>query len=255
MHYLSLLSTLITFVFTYAVFARYRQRGGAHLFLWGIGLVLYGLGTFSEIILGFTFNAWVLKLWYLTGAMLTAPWLGQGTINLLVRKARITRAANVVLLLVSLLSLVLVVLLPVNADAAALYNPALPASSSNPAFGNLLNSRGEPLAQYQAIIQTKGLVLILTILLNTYGTLALVGGAIYSSYIFWRKKVLANRMIGNVLIAAGGLMPAMGGTFVRAGMADWLYVSEFIGVILMFIGFIQATAAQPARQAEPSVAD
>jgi hypothetical protein len=60
-----------------------------------------------------------------------------------------------------------------------------------------------------------------------------VGGAIYSAFLFWRKKILANRMFGNVLIAAGALSPAMGGTMLKAGYADMLYLSEFIGAILM----------------------
>jgi hypothetical protein len=33
---------------------------------------------------------------------------------------------------------------------------------------------------------------------------------------------------------------------------DWLYLSELIGVILMFAGFTQATA-RPAAQAQPAV--
>jgi Na+/phosphate symporter len=76
MTFLPYLSTLVTFVFAVAVFTRHRQRGGVHLLLWSIGLLFYGLGTMSEIVLSLTFNAFVLKLWYLMGAMLTAAWLG-----------------------------------------------------------------------------------------------------------------------------------------------------------------------------------
>lgn len=238
MHYLSLITTLVTFGFIIAVLSRYSRRGGTHLLLWGVGLVFYGLGTLSEVILGFTFNEIVLKAWYLAGAMLTAAWLGQGTINLLVRKKGVAMALNIGLLLVSALAVVLLFALPVNTAAAAAYKPAVPASQ-----------------QYKAILSTGGLLLVLTILLNIYGTLALVGGALYSSFIFWRKRVLASRMIGNILIAAGGLMPAMGGTFVRAGMVDWLYISEFAGVILMFLGFLQATASQPVNVSAPLPAD
>ena len=89
----------------------------------------------------------------------------------------------------------------------------------------------------------------LTILLNIYGTLTLVGGALYSAYLFWRKKVLANRMFGNILIAAGALMPATAGTFVQAGLVDWLYLSELLGVLLMFSGFVLATASKPVEKA------
>jgi hypothetical protein len=86
-----------------------------------------------------------------------------------------------------------------------------------------------------------GVTLILTILLNIYGTITLVGGAIYSAYLFWRKSILADRMIGNLFIAGGALMPAMAGSFIKAGLLDWLYLSEMIGVVGMYIGFVLAT--------------
>ena len=80
-----------------------------------------------------------------------------------------------------------------------------------------------------------------------------MGGAIYSAIIFWRKQVLFNRMIGNVLIAVGALAPAMAGSFVKMGLVDGLYLSELLGVVLMYIGFIQATTV-PARESAPAAA-
>jgi hypothetical protein len=222
MTFLPYLSTLVTFAFAAAVFNRYRQRGGIHLLLWSIGLLFYGLGTVSEIILSLTFNAFVLKLWYLTGAMLTAAWLGQGTMHLLVRKANLATTLTWILAAVSALAFILIFLAPTTGAA---YNVAHPASE-----------------QYKDILTRNGLTITLTILLNIYGTLALVGGAIYSAFLFWRKKVLANRMFGNILIAAGALSPALGGSFLKAGITDMLYVSELFGAILMFIGFMLATA-------------
>ncbi len=234
MHYLPILSTIITFAFAFAVFNRFKIRHGAHLLLWSIGLALYGLGTLTEVISLFTFSPIALKLWYLCGAMLTAAWLGQGTINLLVRRRGIAPALNIVLLVFSLLALVLVLLAPIT-PAAASYNPAQPLS-----------------AQYKDILTRSTWVVLLTILLNTYGTLTLVGGAIYSAYIFWRKRVLFNRMIGNILIAAGAILPAMGGSFVQMGLPDFLYLSEFLGAILMYVGFLQATQAVPLKAPSPA---
>jgi hypothetical protein len=72
-----------------------------------------------------------------------------------------------------------------------------------------------------------------------------VGGAIYSAYLFWRKQVLLNRVLGNILIAAGALSPAMAGTFIKAGLADMLYPSELVGVIVMYIGFLLAVTHRP----------
>ena len=77
------------------------------------------------------------------------------------------------------------------------------------------------------------------------------GGALYSAYLFWRKQVLLNRVLGNVLIAAGALAPAMAGSFVKAGLADVLYVSELIGAILMFAGFYLSTTRATIPVATP----
>lgn len=231
MKYIPIFSTVATLIFTLAVFWRYRQKGGAHLLLWGIGLIFYGLGTLSEVVLGFSYHPLALRLWYLSGAMLTAAWLGQGTINLLVRRRNIVWALNFLLAALSLVSLALTLSAPMTASIS--YNINLPASE-----------------QYKDILQRNGAMIALTVFLNIYGTLALVGGALLSAFLFWRKKVLLNRVIGNILIAAGALLPATAGALVQAGLVDWLYLSEFLGVVLMYLGFVQATAAQPAVKPE-----
>jgi hypothetical protein len=229
MNFIPLLSTVITFIFAASVLNRYQHRKGKHLLMWGIGLILYGLGTLSEVILGFTFNEFVLKIWYVSGAMLTAAWLGQGTIWLLVRRPGVARWLTYILAGVSLLAVVLVMSAPINPGAS--YDLARPISE-----------------QYKEFLTRNGMIIALTIILNIYGTIALVGGALYSAYLFLRKQVLINRVIGNILIAAGAMFPAMAGSFVGAGLVDMLYLSELLGVILMYIGFLQATVTRPVEQ-------
>ncbi len=236
MHYLPFLSTLVTFAFAAAVFIRYLRRRGPHLLMWTIGLLFFGIGTLAEVLLAFSFNGVVLKLWYLSGAMLTAAWLGQGSVHLLIRKRGVAWTLTGILAAVSLLAAVLVLSAPITSAASA-YHVALPISS-----------------QYKDILTRGGATIALTILLNIYGTLTLVGGAIYSAIIFLRKHVLVNRMIGNILIAIGALAPAMAGSFVKLGLVDGLYLSELVGVVLMYIGFIQATTA-PARETVPAGAN
>jgi len=236
LNYLPILTTIITFVFAAAVFSRFRTRHGAYLLFWFIGLVMYGIGALTEVILLFTFNAVALKLWYLCGAMLTAAWLGQGTINLLIRRRGIATTLNYALVIVSLLAFVLVVFATIT-PAAANYHLTQPLSS-----------------QYKAILTRPGILVLLTILLNTYGTLTLVGGALYSAYIFWRKRILFNRMVGNILIAVGAILPALGGSFIHLGLPDILYISEFLGAILMYVGFLQATAPETVKSSTPASA-
>lgn len=233
MHYLPFLSTLVTFAFAAAVFTRFLKRRGPHLLLWTFGLVFYGIGTLAEVLLGFTFTELVLKLWYLSGAMLTAAWLGQGSIHLLVRKRSVALTMTLILAAVSLLAATLVLLAPMTSGVSS-YHVTQPISS-----------------QYKDILTRSGLIVALTILLNLYGTLTLIGGAIYSAVIFWRKRVLFNRMIGNVLIAVGAMSPAMAGSFVKIGLPDLLYFSELIGVVVMYVGFLQATT-MPRRETVPA---
>ena len=227
-HVLPFLSTGIMLVFTVAVLGRYVQRRGRpHLLLWGFGLALYTVGTFTEAYLAVSWSPLMLRLWYLCGAMLTAAWLGQGTIYLLIRKPGVAHALTGLLLIVSVAAIGGVFAAPLDASAFRL---GIPISS-----------------QYRDILTRSGLIILLTILLNVYGTVGLIGGALWSAYLFWRKRVLPNRVLGNVFIALGAFFPASAGTLIKLGFADWLYLSELLGATLMFAGFWIATQPQPAE--------
>jgi hypothetical protein len=92
----------------------------------------------------------------------------------------------------------------------------------------------------------------LTPFFNLYGTVALVGGAIYSAYSFWRKRILLHRTIGSILIAVGAIAPAFGGAFSRFGIPNALYIGELFGAVLMFMGFIQATTPMQEKSGDLS---
>jgi hypothetical protein len=49
------------------------------------------------------------------------------------------------------------------------------------------------------------------------------------------------------LIAAGAILPAIGGSFIKMGLPDYLYLSEFLGAILMYIGFLQSIIPVPVK--------
>lgn len=235
MLYLPYLTSSIALIFTVILVLRYRRKGGMHLLLWTFGMFLYFLSTFCEIILSIQLSEAALKVWYIAGAMLVAAWLGQGTVHLLIRKGKIAMSLTCVLAAVSLLAALLVVMAPLT-GAQAGYNVSLPASE-----------------QYKEVMTRGGLIILLTILLNLYGTVTLVGGALYSAFLFWRKEILSNRMFGNILIAVGALSPAMGGSFLKAGLVDILYLSELAGIILMFAGFLLATAGKDVKVSTPSL--
>src|SRR5512140_1103862 len=84
--FLPFLSTAIMLGFTIYVLQRFAVRRAPHFLFWGIGLAMFGAGSFAEAYLSISWNRWVFFVWYLFGAALNAAWIGHGTLNLLVRK-------------------------------------------------------------------------------------------------------------------------------------------------------------------------
>ncbi len=225
---LPLISSTVSFVFAILIFKRYLIRHGSHLLLWGIGMVMYGLGGFCEFFHGaFGWNPLIFRLWYLFGAMLVAAWLGQGTVYLLAKH----RWADILMILLGLASLY---------GAFRVFGAQLDPAQ----MGASLHTGSE--LSGKAIVSSG--VRTLTPFFNVYGTLTLVGGAAYSVYIFWRKRILLHRVLGNVLIAVGALLPAFGGTFSRFGIPGALYISELLGAVLMFIGFVRSTSPAAGKK-------
>ncbi len=202
-------SSILSFVFAFFVFKRYLSRRGPYLLLWGIGMVFYGIGGFCEAYYAAAgWNPVIFRFWYLFGALLVAAWLGQGTVYLLAKK----KWANILMVVLALGSLY-----GAMRVFGAQLDPALMTQGLH--TGSEMSGRA---------IVTSG-VRTLTPFFNLYGTVTLVGGALYSAWIFWRKRVLLHRTIGNILIACGALMPAFGGTFSRFGIGGALVYERIPG--------------------------
>jgi hypothetical protein len=230
--FLPFLSGLVSFIFAFLILKRYQERGGTHHLLWGIGMVFYGIGGFCEAFYGaLGWNSIVYRLWYLFGAILVAAWLGQGTVYLLAKR----HWANILMVVLALASLY-----GAWRIITAELDPSLMASSLH--TGSELSG--------QAIV-TPG-VRMLTPFFNLYGTLTLVGGAVWSAWIFWRKRVLLNRALGNVLIAVGAILPAFGGIFSRMGISHALYICEFLGAVLIFAGYLRSIMPMKSEAVQPA---
>jgi hypothetical protein len=219
----SAISAVVSGVATVFVFRRWNEKHRPHLAAWGIGLLLFFIASLSQTILAVTWSPIAFALWYWCGALAAPPWLGQGTIYLLVRRGSIARNVQMALLLVCIMTLPWALFLtPLNPAA---WHPGV----------NLL-------AIINQVMQ-KGGVRGFVPVMNVWGTVALVGGALYSARLFRRKQILPSRVAGNWLIAAGGLLPAFGGALISLGVPDLKYVGDMLGVILIFAGFLVATKA------------
>lgn len=269
-HILPFISTAIMLVFIGSVLQRYLVRRQAHFLFWGIGLAMFGAGSFAEAYLALAWNKWVFFAWYLFGAALNAAWLGHGTLYLLVRKKWV-HLVTVLLVLGSLYAGSLMLQAMPKLDEAVFTTDkiiseqygtkVLEAGEAAPAGALTINTthRGEEVTAVRGILPLGTPVRLTTPFFNIYGLLTLVGGAIYSAYLFWRKRVMPNRVIANVLIAAGALLIGFASTLTRLGYGEYLYVGELLSAILMFAGFQLAAKPQPdevvIRKPIPASAD
>jgi hypothetical protein len=236
---IGLLTTIVSGVMALLLLNRYRLRGGTHQLLWGLGLVLYFIGGLSEVLLSFGWNDMAFRLWYWSGALLVPPVLGQGTLHLLVRKGNIASILTLIVGVVAVASLVWIFSVPLDASKF------IPGAD----IGKFLTE------SYRSILPESAVRRVLPPLLNGYGTLLLAGGAVYSAYLFLRKQILPNRVLGNIFIALGGLLPAAGGALIKLAetvptlsesASAFKYAAILGGVVLLFIGFQLAVAGAPA---------
>ncbi len=256
---LPFLSAAVMGMFAVNVLQRYIQRRAPHFLFWGIGLALFGAASFAEAVLSLAWNPAVFFVWYYCGAVLTAAWIGQGTLYLLFRKPWV-HAVTATLVFGSVVAGALLAQAMPALDTSAFtsdrpiseqYSTRRLDPGDTPPPGAetaTLNYRGEEVTVVRGLLPLGAPVRLTTPFFNIYGTLALVGGAIWSAYLFWRKRVLPNRVIGNILIAAGALSIGLASTLTRLGVGRYLYLGELLAAVLMFVGF--QAAARPATAEE-----
>lgn len=234
---LSVVSAAITGIFTILIFRKWwaNPRRPKHLWAWGVGMGMYFVGTFSQVVLTLTWSPLFFALWYWTGALMVAPWLGQGTAYLLIRRGNIARNIQMALVLVMCMTLPWTLFFtPLNPQAWV----------RGVDITEIYRDHDGPNGEIVPGIMegaSRGTVRFFSPIMNIWGTLLLVGGALYSARAFRRKEIMRNRVIGNWLIAAGGLMPALGGALIRLGDPSFKYAGEMLGAMLIFAGFMLAS--------------
>jgi hypothetical protein len=222
-------SALISAMMALVMLRRMRQKVRPHEAAWALAFVMFAVAAASQVIgdlVGWTPT--LARLYYVTGATLVVGWLGLGTWLVVVRKPWLRSVGLWAMILLSGYGLGLVSLSPVD--------------SAN-------------LAELGWHALTKPATLtVLTITINSLGTLVLVGGALYSAWAFWRKRIMRDRMLGLILLAAGTLVVAAGGSLTRLGHEQYLYIAMSSGVALMFWGYLKTIRPATAAHPEASVA-
>jgi hypothetical protein len=261
---LPFISTLVMLVFTISVLQRFAARRKPHFLFWGIGLAMFGFGSFAEAY--FAVAGWSAPIffgWYLFGAALNAAWIGHGTLLLLNHK-RWVHVLTAALVIGSVAATALMVQAMPRLETD-LFDPALPISQQYgtkvveaddevPAGAEVITTtyRGEEVRVIRGLMPLGTSVRLATPFFNIYGLITLVGGALWSAWLFLRKRVLPNRVIGNVLIAAGALAIASASTLTRLGYGQYLYLGELVAATLMYAGFVTASAPATEMEASPA---
>lgn len=212
-HYIPIATTLLALCFAPVVFLRWRARRPApHLWWWSVGIAVYGLGTLTEA--ATTLFGWqepVFRAWYISGALLGGWPLAQGTVYLMFERRTAHWMAAAVGAVV------------VTGATAVLLSPIdYAAVESHRLTGAVMEWRGARL---------------FSPFINTYAAVFLIGGAVVSAWRYRSDPDLRHRFIGNCFIAVGALLPGIGGTATRMGYTEVLYVTELVGLVLIWTGY------------------
>jgi hypothetical protein len=207
-----LVTTFVSGAFAVAVALRYmRKRRPSHL-AWAVGLLLFAVAALCGFLArsgGATDLEY--RLFYLFGAIANVAWLALGTVFIIA--PRYGRAALAAVLALTAVAIYAVFAAPVDLAVA------------------VDTGRGFPDGSLPRILAGIG---------SGVGSLVLIGGALWSAWVFLRRRDQGRRALANVVIAAGVFIAAAGGTAAFTGASGILELTNLIGVSVMFVGFLLA---------------
>jgi len=275
-------STILSAVFAGLVLDQWWQRRHSFQLVWGLGLVFYGIATFTEFYGGaFGWTEPLYRVWYLVGAFFVAAYLGAGTIYLL-SKTRFGYFAAASIVLGGLFSLAATTKYPGSSLAGSITLAAAVVAALAIALATWRRREAQGHVAMAFLVAGSLVVAVLvptaagfpgylrvaSVPFNAGGGLAIVFGALYSAYIYMPKKrvvearlgvvaivvnffaslpgavvsLLHNRLNSRVpatlLIALGAFIPGTTSSLNRFGVTWSFFLGEFVGVLLIFAGFL-----------------
>ena len=196
----------------FAIVVALRSKGRPALVMWAIGFAMFALAALAGALArSGTEPETMYRVFYLFGGILNVTWLGLGTMFLLAPRAG--RVSLIVVLLFSLVAAYATFITPVNLQVA------------------LDSGRGYPDGSLPRVLAGVG---------SGLGSIVLIGGALWSGWIFLRRRHNGKRALANAIIAVGVLIVAAGGTVTFTGANGVLETTNLVGLVVMFAGFLLA---------------
>jgi hypothetical protein len=209
----AILSIVVSSVFAAVMARRWSLRRRPHQAAWAIGLAMFALANVAGALArvdGATAEEY--RFFYLFGAITNVAWLALGSLYLLA-PARLARAATWVVILLTAIGAAAVFASPVDLTKA------------------VDTGRGFEASPLPRILAGIG---------SGVGSVILIGGALWSAWVFLRRRHEGRRALANVLIAVGVFVAAAGGTAAFTGASGIVEWSNLAGITLIFIGFLLA---------------
>jgi hypothetical protein len=256
-------TSLLALSFALVLLTRLVRRKQTYYLVWTLGLLWYAVAAGSEA-LG-AIQGWtpaLYKLWYATGAIGVAAYLGAGTIYLhkdqpfgsltvvcfLIGSIPALAGRHVAIGLVGLASAtVLTVVLSLKPQwfAHAVFTILLLTSL----FASLQIAQTQvditQLPAPQDVVTGQAFnqdTRALTPPFNIAGAAVLILGAVISALSFWRTRALPTRVASNVLIAVGAVIPSLSSGLTRFGITSLFFAGELLGLLFILAGFLLSSS-------------
>jgi hypothetical protein len=225
MAFYALIAFFVSAVFAGTLWVQNRNRPRPFLGAWAIALAFYAIAALTEVI--GAANGWsplLYRTYYFFGGIILVGVLALGEIYLLSPKYR--SLALTILVVLGVIGLIGI--LGASLDVAKLQTHEVPNTDTIRAQGGLFDI----------------LAIAMAILINSVGTIILIGGALWSAWSAWRRGGASSRIVAMVLIAAGAFIVAGASSLTRIfHVYEVFYVGQAIGVLVMFGGFLAAQRA------------
>ncbi|HEX8996319.1 MAG TPA: hypothetical protein VF812_09840 [Ktedonobacterales bacterium] len=218
-----LLAAVCALVAAVFIFDQHLNRPRPHKLMWTLGLLFYGLAAGAEF-LGVT-RGWSVgeyKAWYYFGGVLTAAYLGLGSLYLLGPR-RVGHIAASVASVIALYAAVRILF----------FAPFTPAN-----VHTLTTAPTSLITNVRAFKPLPGDMEVVAILMNIPGALLLFGGAAWSAWQFWRKRAAIYRLVSMALLALGAIFPSILTGMQALGATGGAALGEFLGAVCLLAGLL-----------------
>jgi len=207
----ALLSTVVSSIFAAVMARRWARRRRPYQAAWAVGLAMFALANVAGALArvdGATPEEY--RVFYLFGAITNVAWLALGTLYLLA-PPRVARYGLWAVMALTVVGAVAVFTSPVDLTKA------------------IDTGRGFEASPLPRILAGIG---------SGVGSVILIGGALWSAWVFLRRRHEGRRALANVLIAVGVFIAAAGGTAAFTGASGIVEWSNLVGITLIFGGFL-----------------